>query len=196
MKKLALAAVAGTILMSGCTTMVANDYPAYLSKSAGSVDVQGINSVAHYSITDATMNHQYEVRSFAAGIANAWVVELGKMLDLTLQSQEYSPRFSKQSNQGLDVAFDLSSYEFKNFQTYLTMNVKVTQSGKEIISKAYTTVGKNQTSKVLLGGGFAMKNAVQQSTKLALDDVLKQLLNDLKAQNIAVSQFVPFVPQS
>ena len=31
------------------------------------------------------------------------------------------------------------------------------------------------------GGAFAMKNAVQQSTKLAIDNILRQLIADLNA---------------
>ena len=32
------------------------------------------------------------------------------------------------------------------------------------------------------GGVFAQKNAVQQSTKLALDEILRQLITDLNTQ--------------
>lgn len=192
MKKLAgFALIASTLATTACTTMVANDYPQYLTNNTGQVQAQRLNTVAKYTISDKLMAHQFSVRSFAAGIANSWVVEAGKMLQTTLASADYSSQFSAGNDQGLELAFDLENYEFRNFQTYLTLKVTATKNGQQVLSKSYTSVGANQTSKVMLGGGFAMKNAIQQSTKLAMDDVLKQLIGDLKAQNIAIVSFQP-----
>lgn len=33
------------------------------------------------------------------------------------------------------------------------------------------------------GGAFGMKNAIQQSTKSAIDQILIELINDLKSQD-------------
>ena len=35
------------------------------------------------------------------------------------------------------------------------------------------------------GGSFAMKNAIQQSTKLALDDILLEFIQDYNQLNLA-----------
>ena len=190
MKKLLLPLVFGALFTTGCTTMVAKDYPAYLDNNQGSVSVPQMNKVATYSITDRTMAHKFKVKSFMAGAANSWIVEIGKMLDMSLKTADYDTAFSAQ-NQDLTVSFDLENYEFKNFQTYLTLKVSVSEGGKELYTREYSTVGKNQSGQVIMGGAFAMKNAVQQSTKYAIDDILNQLLNDLKQKNIAVTGFVP-----
>ncbi|MCG8669617.1 MAG: hypothetical protein MI867_09410 [Pseudomonadales bacterium] len=190
MKKLILPILLTMFAASGCTTMVANDYPVYLTKNQGNVSVPSMKKVASYTITNQTMNHSFKVKSFMAGAANAWIVEVGEMLDMTLKTPDYSPAFS-QNSKSLRVKFDLESYEFKNFQTYLSLNVKVTDGGKELLSKTYSTIGKNQSGKVVMGGAFAMKNAVQQSTKFAIDDILSQLLNDMKNKNIAIVKFIP-----
>ena len=50
------------------------------------------------------------------------------------------------------------------------------------ILKTYREVGQQQTGKVLIGGAFAFKNAVQQSTKLALDKILQRLILDINEQ--------------
>ncbi len=190
MKKLAGIALIGlTLGTTACSTMVANDYPQYLTNNAGQVKAERLNTMAKYTISEKLMSHQFSVRSFAAGIANSWVVEAGKMLQSTLASADYNSQFSADKDQGLELAFDLDNYEFRNFQTYLTLKVTATKNGEQVLSKSYTSIGANQTSKVMWGGGFAMKNAIQQSTKLALDDVLKQLVGDLKAQNIAIVSF-------
>jgi hypothetical protein len=51
--------------------------------------------------------------------------------------------------------------------------------GQVVFSKTYTQDGKTQGGKMFWGGAFAQKNAVQQSTKLALDEILRQLISDL-----------------
>lgn len=44
----------------------------------------------------------------------------------------------------------------------------------------YEDSGTGQGGKVFWGGGFAMKNALQQSTKAAADHSLRQYLSDLR----------------
>jgi hypothetical protein len=50
---------------------------------------------------------------------------------------------------------------------------------KKIFSKSYQESGKTQGGKMFWAGAFGQKNAVQQSTKLALDEILRQLITDL-----------------
>lgn len=190
MKKLILPFVIGAVMSSGCTTMVAQDYPVYLTKNQGEVSLPQIKKVATYSITPKTMSHTYKVKSFMAGAANSWIVEIGKMLEMTLKSSDYTTTFTDQ-NQELNIRFDLENYEFKNFQTYLSFNVTVVVGSKEVYTKEYSTVGKNQSGKVVVGGAFAMKNAVQQSTKHAIDEILNQVISDLKEKRIAILGHVP-----
>ena len=114
---------------------------------------------------------------------------MGKILDATLMSTDVQQAFgilqkmpSVSSGSKSILVFDLKSYEFKNFTTSLSLKISLVRSEKEIFSKTYREVGQQQTGKVLIGGAFAFKNAVQQSTKLALDKILQRLILDINEQ--------------
>ena len=113
---------------------------------------------------------------------------MGKILDATLMSTDAQQAFgalqkmpSASSSKSI-LVFDLESYEFKNFTTSLSLKISLVRSEKEIFSKTYREVGQQQTGKVLIGGAFAFKNAIQQSTKLALDKILQKLILDINEQ--------------
>jgi hypothetical protein len=123
------------------------------------------------------------------GYANLWVVDIGKMLDDTLMSADIQKAFgnlrkiSGQSTTSNGVLiFDLESYSFKDFGAHISLKISLSRSGNVVFSKTYTQDGKSQGDKMFWGGAFAQKNAVQQSTKLALDEILHQLIADLNAQ--------------
>lgn len=61
------------------------------------------------------------------------------------------------------------------------MRVSLQSAGRERLSKVYESSGKSQMGKMMLAGAFGQKNAVQQSTKAALDDILRQLIADINA---------------
>src|SRR5216684_146940 len=109
---------------TGCSIqhVIEKDYPQYLAKNPTEPPVNKPQNKAVYTLTQPTLNHRTEFRAATAGYANLWIVEFGKMLDESLKSTPYSPFFSTDSSP-LKVEFDLQKYEFKNFQTYLTMKV-------------------------------------------------------------------------
>jgi hypothetical protein len=53
------------------------------------------------------------------------------------------------------------------------------RGGQDVFTKVYDASGETQGGKMFWGGAFAMKNAIQQSTKLAMDDILRALIADL-----------------
>jgi len=79
------------------------------------------------------------------------------------------------------LIFDLQSYTFEDFGAHLSLKISLSRSGQVVFSETYTQDGKTQGDKMFWGGVFAQKNAVQQSTKLALDKILRQLILDLNA---------------
>ena len=173
---------------SACTTFVAKDYPKYLVNNRGYVNLKTIDKISGYFLTRNTQLHTYKITSFTAGAGNKWVVEMGKILDATLMSTDAQQAFgalqkmpSASSSKSI-LVFDLESYEFKNFTTSLSLKISLVRSEKEIFSKTYREVGQQQTGKVLIGGAFAFKNAIQQSTKLALDKILQRLILDINEQ--------------
>ncbi len=182
-------------LSSGCSInhFIAEDYPDYLQNNTGTISDMMLQRPATYTLSDRTLAHRHEFRSFMAGSANLWIVEFGKMFDSSLKSTDYSPSFKPGTASELKIKFDLERYEFKNFQTYITLNVDVVDGETNVFSKSYDVVGKNQASKVVFTGVFGMKNAVQQSTKLAIDELLIRFRKDLKDKNIAIIDFRPLL---
>lgn len=78
--------------------------------------------------------------------------------------------------------FDLQSYEFSDMGAHVALRVTCRRGGADRFAKVYVAGGSTQRGKVFWGGVFAMKNAVQESTKQAIDDILRQLITDLNAQ--------------
>jgi len=67
------------------------------------------------------------------------------------------------------ITFDLENYTFADFGAHIALRMSSIKKGAEVFSKTYYASGKAQGGKMLWGGAFAMKNAIQQSTRLALD---------------------------
>jgi hypothetical protein len=146
------------------------------------------STASGYLVTPATQAHHYEFRSAMAGYANVWVVEFGRMLDDTLQSHDVQAAFGKlvkvQDGAGTDglLTFDLQNYTYAELGAHVSLKVTYRAAGKDVFEKVYQADGTTQGGKMFWGGAFAMKNAVQQSSKLAIDNILRQLINDLNAQ--------------
>ena len=182
----ALLTVLVALSSSGCATQVHQDYPTYLANNEGRVNFPHVGRPAQYYLDQATANHSVEIKSWVTGIANSWTVQFGEVLEATMQGRDMQESFESLSRTdnnkdtaGLMLLFHLSDYAFENFQAYIDMTVAAQSHGHQLFSKRYTANGKSQGGKMAWGGAFAMKNAIQQSTKLALDEILTSLLNDL-----------------
>jgi hypothetical protein len=183
-------------VLSGCTIhhFVAEDYPKYLENNQGESKLPSAKNIeTDYSITPATEKHSYEFRSGAAGYGNLWIVEFGKMLDQTLQSKDLQAAFGKLEKQSIGnknggslIIFDLINYEFSTYAAHIELKITMTKNGTNVFEKTYKVDGNNVAGKMWTGGAFAMKNSVQQSTKLALDEILKGFINDLN--NLPIKQ--------
>ncbi len=172
---------------SACTTQIHSDYPQYLlNNQAGVALPQVANSVKYY-LDPATENHSETINSFMAGAANTWIVRFGKILDATMNSSQIKAAFhsvkktnSREGAGGLLLIFSLQKYQFSDFNATISLKISAYMDGREILSKDYNKAGISQGGKVFWGGGFAMKNAVQQSTKFAVDRIFMEFIPDLK----------------
>lgn len=197
MKILFRLAVAGVLFaaLSGCSIKhyIANDYGVYLGKNEGSGQLEKTAVKSEYLLTPNTVDHQHKFRSATVGAAHVWIVEFGKMLESSLQSKEVQQSFGQltksdgKSASGNLVTFDLNKYEFKDFGAHVVLAVSVTTNGKKVLDKTYESDGKKQGAKMFWGGVFAMKNSIQQSTKIAIDDILGQLIRDINKSDIPKS---------
>jgi hypothetical protein len=188
-----IALLAAALVMSGCSIKhdVVKDYPQYLINNQGNSHLPTTSSASGYAVTPATQANHYEFRSAMAGYANVWVVEFGRLLDDTMQSSDVQAAFGKlmkvnnPDESGGLLVFDLQNYSYAELGAHITLKVTYRRGGKDVFSKVYQADGTTQGGKMFWGGAFAMKNAVQQSSKLALDHILMQLINDLNAVPVA-----------
>lgn len=184
----AFLAVAALWLTAACTTQIDADYPKYLANNQGAVTFTNtkVADQADYYLTPKTDNHSYQFRAFMGGVANSWVIDFGRILDATMNGEDIKTAFaevrkadSAASGDNLLLVFDLNSYIFEGFEAQVAMTVTARHGARELISKRYQATGISQGGKMFWGGAFAMKNAVQQSTKSAVDQILTAFIADL-----------------
>ena len=163
---------------------------------AGNEDVSSLPKTkleSEYTIDSGTINHRYEFRSAMAGYANVWVVEFGKILEENLQANYVQGAFGKLAKKqegSADfennlISFTLQEYKFESFQAYVSINISLTNGKGEVLNKTYSSTGKSQGGKMFWGGVFAMKNATQQSTKMAIDQILEEFIQDINNSSVA-----------
>ena len=80
------------------------------------------------------------------------------------------------------LIFDLEQYTFEAFGAHISLKISLSHTDKVVFSKTYMQDGRTQGGKMFWGGVFTQKNAVQQSTKLALDEILHKLIAGLSAK--------------
>jgi len=177
------------LMASGCSIMhpVGDDYSQYLSNNTGARQFQTVEAGKQYYLPPSTQSHRYEFRSATVGYAHVWVVEFGKILDATMQSKDVVDALglmkkasSDRSDAGNTIVFDLQNYSFEHHGAHLGLTISVKTATREIFRKAYRADGNTQGGKMFWGGPFAMKNAVQQSTKSALDEIINNFIRDFQ----------------
>lgn len=187
-----LALILSTIL-TGCSINhpIDKDYASYLQNNHGTSALPRAQSPATYDLTAPTQQHHYEFRSATVGYAHLWIVDFGKLLGITLQSQDVQQSFGSLkpntvSNSAAPyLVLDLVNYRFEDYRAYVTMKIEVQSAGNSIFSKTYQMEGKSQGAKMFWGGPFGMKNAIQQSTKLAIDEILTRFIRDFNQLKLA-----------
>lgn len=172
---------------AGCSINhpVAKDYDQYLAKYGAEKTLPKSELESEYVIASQTMEHNYQFRAATVGYAHVWIVEFGKILDKTINSNYVQSAFGKLDKRSGDSAdgdlieFELENFEFKNYHAYTTLVIKVRRDGKEVFSKKYQSEGRNQGGQMWAAGPFGMKNATLKSTKSSIDRILEQFINDI-----------------
>jgi hypothetical protein len=192
----AAAAVVMTVLATGCSIQhpIADDYGQYLANNKGARTLPPAKAPDQYFLPAATQAHRYEFRSATVGYAHVWVVEFGKVLDATMQSPDVVAALGPLKKAGDDKAaggstlvFDLQKYTFEDHGAHVELAISVRNAGGETFRKTYQASGGTQGAKMFFAGPFGMKNAVQQSTKLAMDDIFARFIADLNAAPAATA---------
>jgi hypothetical protein len=184
------AAAAVVVLATGCAISrpTSDDYAQYLANNQGAAKLPTAKVANQYFLTPATQAHHYEFRSAMAGYANVWAVDFGKVLDATMASPDVVAalgQLKKASDDkaagGNTIVFNLQSYTFQDHGAHVELAIAVRNGSGEVFSKTYKADGDTQGGKMFWGGAFGMKNAVQQSTKLAIDKILTNFITDLNS---------------
>lgn len=174
--------------ISGCSAKVNDDYGRYLANNTGTFKVGFKLPSTCYYLPYPTQNHYFSFRSFTGGYyLKEWDVEIGKALDATMLSRDVADIFenitkskSRSCDDGNIVTIDLNKYNFSNCQASVDVTITLSRTIGSVTSNRYTAVGQRQCGKMYWGGAFATKNAVQQSTKDAIDKILFVFLSDYR----------------
>ena len=182
-----LAAVLLAFTATACTTPVQKDYPRYLANNAGMINHQRVARSASYYMDKKTQNHRHNVRTLRGGLANKWVVEFGPMLEATMESDDVKKAIANltkvsapRNSKGLLIEFSLEKYEFASSRATIDLKITVRNGKRKLLSKSYHAVGRGQAGKMWALGAVGIKNAVQQSTKSAVDQILTTFFRDMK----------------
>lgn len=186
-----------SIIFSGCSInhRIADDYEQYLIENQGNSILPNTELEADYIIERDSQTHKYEFRAVTVGYANLWIVEFGKILDKTLQSKDVQEAFGRltkmlvsDTNDSNLVTFKLIKYEFIDYCAYVTLDISIKNRDDVTRHKSYRADGKRQTAKMWIGGVFLMRDAIRQSTKLAIDSIISNFINDINLQSIYINK--------
>lgn len=170
-------------LAVGCSHQVMDSYPRYLSNNRGTLNLPPVADPVTYELTPASENHRRIIRSASAGWANKWILEFGKAMHATMASEDVrmaAPRLARGPNAGaVHLEMNVEEFDFRNHHAYLTLNVRAFKDNALLGQKRYQAEGNSQGGKMFWGGAAAMRNAMQQSSKAAIDQVVMQMFSDL-----------------
>jgi hypothetical protein len=190
-KILSITTLALISLTTGCSINhpVAKDYDQHLMKYGSETTLPKSEMETEYLIGNKTENHNYQFRAATVGYAHVWIVEFGKILDKTVNSNYVQSAFGKldkgTGDDGNLIEFELENFEFKNYRAYTALNIKVLDSGNEIFNKTYRSEGGSQGGQMWGAGPFGMKNATLKSTKQSIDKILEQFIHDVNENKLA-----------
>ncbi|HMG52216.1 MAG TPA: hypothetical protein VK601_02015 [Kofleriaceae bacterium] len=196
MTKVKVIVAVAALALWGCTSYhdVVKEYPQYLINNQGASHLPTTSAASNYTMTPATQTHHYEFRSRQAGGRNVWVVEFGRLLEHTLESRDVQGAFGRLTRAGANdpradlLVFDLQRYEFVDMGAHVALKVSHVRQGVEVFTRIYQADGDTQGGKMFWGGAYAMQNAVHQSTKHAVDEILRRLIADLNAPGRAAAR--------
>ncbi len=175
----------GLMLLSACTVRTAHDYDQYLRNNTGSVSYPAVRADACYALTERTLTHKEHVTSWLSGITNVWTVQIGPMLQSTMNSADVRKAFpalrEMRRNEACSwtITYDLLYYDFVDTRAKLNLAATMTSPDGRSMTKSYYAEGQGQLGKMYWSKGFGMKNAVQQSTKHAIDAILTEQFRDM-----------------
>ncbi len=182
MKKLRIVFILAVIaIVAGCVHTVEFKTPEAASYS------KTLPCKAALHMKEDLKNKMYSARAFSSGIANRWDVPIGKIVydyaDSYLQ-KGFDGFYKVDSLSGVkkgDVLIDIAdiNYYMGGQAAHADIVIDVNgKSGEKTFNKKYRADGPSGYGRFFLGGAFAQKSAIRQSTDVVLKDIFKSFMAD------------------
>jgi TolA-binding protein len=129
-------------------------------------------------------------RAFSSGIANRWDVPIGKVVDQYADAylKKGFNSFSEIGNLGQKPSHDILikvtdvNYYMSSQAAHCDLAFSIENTmGRQVFEKKYHEEGPSEMGKIAVGGVFAQKSAIRQSTNVVLENIFKKLLADIQA---------------
>lgn len=148
-------------------------------------------SVGFY-MDDAVKSKTYSSRAASSGVANRWDVPAGKV------THDYAVAYLKGGFKGfteLDSLDGAKRYDavikITDINYYMQGQaahsditiVALDRSGKRLVDRKYHADGPSGFGRVILGGAFAQKSAIRQSTHVVMEKIFKDFMGDFRANH-------------
>lgn len=171
------------ILISGCARPVAFKQPDTYEHSSA------VPLRAAFYMDDNLKNMIVSSRAASSGIANRWDIQAGDAVHKYATS--YLPNaftgFREISVPGqgdydvlikvTDIGFNMGGQAAHSDVSFVVES----PGGAKLFSKKYHADGPSGYGRVFMGGAFAQKSAIRQSTHVVMEDIFKRLMDDVRA---------------
>lgn len=172
--------------LCGCTTIVDEDYAKYLSNNRNFSSLSKVDLPSYYQLDSKSQTHIGVIKLRNPLPRGSWIIRFAPIVDLTLSSQDYQNAFGKLSqakdltNTKEYLSINLLRYDFKKDRAFIALELISYKNNKRDFRKVYFAEGKPQAGKIFWAGSSGLKNAIQQSTMIALNDIFENFSRDYK----------------
>lgn len=177
------------LFMTGCAVnpQISDTYPEFVA-SAAETALPATSMASGYILTDRTAAYQYRFTTRFGKSPQAWVVDVGKVLDASLQAPATQQAFgsltrltSSRDARGNVLLLDVKKYVFEDARMTIALDATLFSGGKAVFTKTYSASGSEHGARLFQFGTRAVPGVVNQSTRVAIDDILARLIADLNA---------------
>lgn len=178
--------VLASLLLISCSTIpVFDSYPNFLEEHSGTVYSDKLNFKMNWEMTKRSNKYLKEVSSGTAGVSKTWLMDFGKMMRATLESNDVKRNFvslveGAKNQNDVHAIIDVIDFGFASHHSIIKLRIDVSRGDKPIFSNTYEEVGDSKGADMFLYGPTKMGTGMQESTKSAMDKILKVFLRDLK----------------
>ncbi len=131
----------------------------------------------------------YSARAASSGIANRWDIPVGDVVNkyaISQLSNGFTGFKEIDSLSGndydvlikvVDIQYNMAGQAAHSDLTFIVESF----SGKELLKNNYPADGPSGYGRILLGGAFAQKSAIRQSTHVVMETIFNSLMDDIRA---------------